>query len=73
MLGPQRRVQFSHRATNHHSLPGTGSFLGCVIFVLKQRKPQANRVEVVTLVASTSRDSNLEEETYTSTKGHSPG
>ena len=73
MLGPQRRVQFSHRVTNHPSLPGTGGFLGCVIFVLKQRKPQASRVEVVTLAAGTLRDSNLEGETYTSTKGHSPG
>ena len=58
MLGPQRSVQFSHRVTNHPSLPGTGGFLGCMVFVLKQRKPQANQVEVVTLVAGTSRDSS---------------
>lgn len=73
MQGSQRRVQFSHRVTNHPTLPGTGGFLGCMVFVLKQRKPQVNRVEVVTLVAGPSRDSSLEGETYTSTKCYSPG
>ena len=39
MLGPHRRAQFSYRVTKHPSLPGTGGFLGCMIFVLKQEAP----------------------------------
>ena len=43
------------------------------LLCLKQRKSQASQVRVITLVASSSRDSNLEGETYTGTKCHSPG